>query len=122
MSGDASALIDKHIAGLGDWRGELMAQLRKTINSASPDLKEEWKWGIPVFSSNGNVCALGAFKESVKVNFFKGASLPDPKHLFNGGLEAKTSRSIDLQRGDRIDDAALKELVRAAVAANNKQR
>jgi len=122
MSGDASALIDKHIAGLGDWRGELMAKLRKTINSASPDLKEEWKWGIPVFSSNGNVCALGAFKESVKVNFFKGASLPDPKHLFNGGLEAKTSRSIDLQRGDRIDDAALKELVRAAVAANNKQR
>ena len=122
MSGDASALIDKHIAGLGDWRGELMAKLRKTINSASPDLKEEWKWGIPVFSSNGNVCALGAFKESVKVNFFKGASLPDPKHLFNGGLEAKTSRSIDLQRGDRIDDAALKVLVRAAVAANNKQR
>ena|SRR5438105_4287691 len=99
-----------------------MAKLRRTINSASPDLKEEWKWDTPVFSAKGNVCAIGAFKDSVKVNFFKGASLPDPKHLFNGGLEAKTSRSIDLRRGDRIDDASLKELVRAAVAANNRQR
>ena len=118
---EASKKIDQHIAGLGDWRGELMARLRKTITSADPSLQEEWKWETPVFVANGNVVALGAFKEAVKVNFFKGASLPDPQHLFNGGLEAKASRSIDLGKGANVNDAALKELVRAAVAANKKR-
>jgi len=118
MSQEASARIDKHIAGFTDWRGKQMARLRKVINSADPSLKEEWKWDIPLWSSNGNVCAIGAFKDHIKINFFKGASLADPHHLFNGGLEAKASRSIDLSQSDTVDEAALKELVRAAVARN----
>lgn len=121
MTAGASARIDQHIKGLGDWRGNLMARLRNVIRRADPSLEEEWKWDTPVFTSNGNVCALGAFKDSIKVNFFKGASLPDPKHLFNGGLDAKASRSIDLHKGDRLDEPAFKELVRAAVAANAKR-
>ena len=122
MPDSASALIDQHIAAHPDWRGKLMARIRKIINEADPSLKEDWKWGTPVFTANGNVCAIGAFKDSIKVNFFKGANLPDPKHLFNGGLDAKTSRSIDLTHGDAIDAAALKQLVRAAVAANAGKR
>ena len=122
MGTDASNRIDKYIASLGDWRGEMAARLRKVINSADSSLTEEWKWEIPVWSSNGSVCALGAFKDHLKVNFFKGASLPDPKHIFNGGLDAKTSRSIDLKNGDRVDEAALKELVRAAIAKNSARR
>jgi len=118
MSQEASARIDKHIAGFTDWRGKQMARLRKVINSADPSLKEEWKWDIPIWSSNGNVCAIGAFKDHIKINFFKGASLADPHHLFNGGLEAKASRSIDLSQSDTVDEAALKQLVRAAVARN----
>ena len=119
---EASKLIDQHIAGLTDWRGDLMARLRTIINKAEPSLKEEWKWDTPVFASNGNVCAMGAFKESVKVNFFKGASLPDPHHLFNGGLDAKASRSIDFAKGDRVNEKALQQLVRAAVAQNSGKR
>lgn len=122
MAADASKRIDQHIKSLGDWRGELMATLRKTITSADSSLTEEWKWETPVFTSHGNVVALGAFKEGVKINFFKGASLPDPHHLFNGGLDAKTSRTIDLKKGDRINETALKELVRAAVARNGGKR
>jgi hypothetical protein len=112
--------IDQHIAALKDWRGDLIARLRKVINSADPSLKEDWKWETPVWTANGNVCAIGAFKESVKINFFKGATLSDPHHLFNGGLDAKASRSIDLAQGHSINEAALKELVRAAVAKNAK--
>jgi hypothetical protein len=119
---EASKKIDQHIAGLGDWRGALMARLRKTITSADPGLQEEWKWDTPVFVANGNVVALGAFKDAVKVNFFKGAGLADPRHLFNGGLEAKASRSIDLGKGAKVDETALRDLVRAAVAANAKKR
>jgi hypothetical protein len=122
LATDASKRIDQHIQSLGDWRGEMMARLRKVITSADPSLAEEWKWETPVFSSNGNVVALGAFKEGLKINFFKGASLPDPHHLFNGGLDAKTSRTIDLKKGDRIDEPALKDLVRAAVAKNGAKR
>jgi len=122
LAADASKRIDQHIQSLGDWRGEMMAKLRKVITSADSSLAEEWKWETPVFSSNGNVVALGAFKEGLKINFFKGASLPDPHHLFNGGLDAKTSRTIDLKEGDRIDEPALKELVRAAVAKNGVKR
>ena len=118
MASDASGRIDQHIMSLGDWRGEMMSKLRKVITSADSSLTEEWKWETPVFSSNGNVVAMGAFKEGVKINFFKGASLPDPHHLFNGGLDAKTSRAIDLKKGDRINEPALKELVRAAAAKN----
>ena len=121
MSQEASARIDKHIAGFTDWRGKQMARLGKVINSADPSLKEEWKWDIPLWSSNGNVCAIGAFKDHIKINFFKGASLADPHHLFNGGLEAKASRSIDLSQSDTVDEAALKELIRAAVARNKSK-
>ena len=116
MSLNPSDLITKHIAGLKDWRGELMGRLRTTINKADPGLKEEWKWDTPVWSRNGNVCAIGAFKDSVKLNFLKGASLPDPHHLFNGGLDAKVSRSIDFHEGDPVDEPALRDLIRAAVA------
>ena len=119
MPSDASKLIDQRIKSLGDWRGESMAKLRAIITSADSSLVEEWKWDTAVFTSNGNVVALGAMKEGIKINFFKGASLPDPQHLFNGGLDAKTSRSIDLKKGDRINEPALKGLVRAAVAKNS---
>ena len=122
MSSNPSEQISKHIAGLKDWRGDVMARLRAAINKADPRLKEDWKWDIPVWIYNGNVCAIGAFKDKVKVNFFKGASLPDPHHLFNSGLDAKASRSIDLSKGDRIDEPALRELVRAAIAENVTKR
>ena len=118
MTQQPSELIDQHIAGLNDWRGERLARLRTVINAADPRLKEDWKWDIPIWTASGNVCALGAFKDSVKINFFKGASLPDPHGLFNGGLNAKASRSIDLAKGDQIDEAALQNLVREAVAQN----
>ena len=121
MAQPQSALIDRHIAGLQDWRGQLMARLRTVINKSDPSLKEDWKWDTPVWTSNGNVCAIGAFKDGVKLNFFKGASLPDPQGLFNGGLQAKASRSIDFREGDKINQPALTALVRGAVALNNKK-
>ena len=107
--------IDQQIADLPDWRGQRMADLRKIINEADPNLKEDWKWGTPVWTHNGNVVSLGAFKEHVKINFFKGASLADPNGLFNASLEAKATRSIDLCGNDRIDEQALQALIRAAV-------
>ena len=113
-----SELISAYIASIPDWRGRLLAQLRMTILEAAPDLAEEWKWDTPVFSHKGNVVAVGVFKDHVKLNFFKGASLKDPKKLFNAGLEAKTSRGIDIKEGNAIDESALKELIRAAVALN----
>jgi hypothetical protein len=122
MATDAAKRIDQHIQSLTDWRGEMMAKLRKIIMSSDSSLTEEWKWETPVFSSNGNVVALGAFKKGLKINFFKGASLPDPHHMFNAGLDAKTSRAIDLKEGDGINEPALKELVRAAVAKNGGRR
>jgi hypothetical protein len=116
---NASEQITKHIAGLADWRGKVIAQLRKTIRDAAPEATEEWKWNTPVWSQNGNVVAVGAFRDHIKVNFFKGASLDDAHDLFNAGLDAKASRAIDIHEGDRIDTTALKELVRAAVALNS---
>jgi len=110
--------ITSHINDLADWRGKMLARLRKLIHDAAPDLVEEWKWNTPVWSLNGNVVAVGAFRSQVKVNFFKGASLDDPHRLFNAGLEAKESRAIDIHEGDRIDEPGLKDLVRAAVALN----
>ncbi len=115
---NAGALIDARIAELADWRGKTMARLRKIINSADKELVEEWKWDTPVWSRGGLVCAIGAFKDHIGVNFFKGASLPDPHGLFNSGLDAKASRSIRIESDDKIDEGALKELVRAAVKQN----
>ena len=113
-----SQLIDKQIADLPDWRGEMLARLRKVIREADPKIAEEWKWSTAVWSHDGLVVAVGAFKDKLKVNFFQGASLPDPKKLFNSGLESKNSRGIDLKEGDAIDESALKTLVRAAIAHN----
>jgi hypothetical protein len=122
MTQSPSENIDRFIVGLADWRGDLISRLRALINEAEPALKEDWKWDTPVWSSNGNVCAVGAFKDSVKINFFKGANLPDPQGLFNGGLQAKASRSIDLAEDDSIDEGALQDLVRAAAAHNSVKR
>jgi len=110
--------IDQQIAETTDWRGKTMAQLRKLIHAADPSITEDWKWDTAVYVSKGNVVAVGTFKDHVKLNFFKGASIPDPKKLFNAGLEAKASRGIDFAEGDKLNEAALKELVRAAVAVN----
>jgi hypothetical protein len=110
--------IDNHIKELSDWRGKLLARLRKLILEAAPELTEEWKWDTPVWSYKGNVVAGGAFKDHIKLNFFKGASLKDASGLFNAGLDAKATRGIDFHEGDKIDEAALKELVREAVAYN----
>ena len=116
-----SEQIDKQISDLPDWRGQRMTALRKIINEADPNLQEDWKWGTPVWTNNGNVVSLGAFKEHVKINFFKGASLPDPRGLFNAGLDAKATRSIDLREDDPIDEQALQDLIRAAVNQNAKR-
>src|SRR6267143_2424158 len=119
---NASKLIDKQIADLGDWRDKVFARLRKTINAADPDIIEDWKWNTAVWNHDGMVCAVGGFKDHVKVNFFKGASLEDPRGLFNAGLEAKATRAIDFHEGDKIDEPALKSLVRAAIALNQKTK
>jgi len=110
--------IDNYINEMGDWRGKMIARLRKLILEAAPDLTEEWKWDTPVWSQKGNVVAAGVFKDHVKLNFFKGASLEDPNGLFNAGLEAKATRAIDIAEGEQINETALKELVRTAVAYN----
>jgi len=110
--------IDNYIKDLTDWRGKMITRLRKLILEAAPDLTEEWKWDTPVWSQKGNVVAAGVFKDHVKLNFFKGASLKDPNKLFNAGLDAKATRAIDLSEGDDINETALKELVREAVAYN----
>ena len=113
-----SQLITNHIAELSDWRGQRMVALRQLIHEVDPEIAEEWKWGTPVFTHKGMVCALGAFKDHVKVNFFKGADLPDPHKLFNAGLEAKGTRAIDFHEGDSVNKPSLKELIRAAVDRN----
>jgi len=118
VSMNPSRLIDQQSADLTDWRGKMMAKLRKIIHDADPEITEEWKWSTAVFSHNGLVLAVGAFKEAVKMNFFQGASLPDPHKLFNAGLEAKKTRAIDFHEGDEINGPALKDLIRAAVAHN----
>ena len=113
-----SQRITNHIAELADWRGNVLARLRKLILEADPDMVEEWKWETPVWSHSGNVAAAGAFQDHVKLNFFKGALLKDPHGLFNAGLEAKTTRAIDIHEHDKLNAPALKELIRAAVAQN----
>jgi hypothetical protein len=118
----ASQRINEYIGSFPDWRGKTLEAIRKTVLSASPKLAEEWKWGGPVWTSQGLVCAASAFKNHVKINFFRGASLKDPSHLFNAGLDAKTMRSIDFHEGDRVRQTALRAMVRAAVALNAAAR
>jgi hypothetical protein len=115
----ASTLIDKRIQELGDWRGETLAQVRKLIHDADPDIVEEWKWmGTPVWSHAGIVCTGESYKKVVKLTFAKGAALPDPAGLFNSSLEGNVRRAIDIHEGEKVNAAALKNLVRAAVALN----
>ena len=115
---NASEQIDQYIAGISDWRGEMLARIRQLVLESDVDIAEEWKWGSPVWSHNGLVCSASAFKDHVKINFFQGAVLADPDKLFNAGLEAKKTRAIDFHEGDSINESALKELVRRAVAHN----
>ena len=118
---EASEKIDNQIAELGDWRGELLARVRQLVLGAVPGLAEEWKWDSPVWAYHGNVVSAGTFKDHVKLNFFKGASLDDPHGLFNAGLDAKKTRAIDIHDGDTLDGAALQELIRAAAALNENK-
>jgi hypothetical protein len=114
-------LIDAKIEQLGDWRGEMLAKVRAIIHEADPDILEEWKWrGTPVWSHGGIVCTGESYKKIIKMTFAKGASLPDPRGLFNSSLEGNVRRAIDIEEGGQVDAAALKELIRAAVAANLK--
>ena len=113
-----SKLIDNKIKDLADWRGKILVQLRKLIHEADPKITEEWKWSTPVWSHDGLVCAVGIFKDKVKFNFFQGAQLMDSGKLFNSGLEAKATRSIDFYEGDKVDIKELKSLIRVAVAYN----
>jgi len=110
--------ITNYIAELSDWRGEMIARIRKLVLEVAPDLREEWKWDTPVWSQKGNVLAAGAFKDHVKLNFFKGVFLDDPHGLFNAGLDAKATRAIDFSEGESVDETALKELIRTAVDYN----
>jgi hypothetical protein len=119
----ASAKITERIQELGDWRGETLARVRRLIHAADPDIQEEWKWmGTPVWSHDGGVCTGESYKQVVKLTFFRGASLKDPTKLFNASLEGNTRRAIDLREGERINEAAFKQLIRAAVAANSAAR
>ncbi len=114
-----SELIDARIEDLGDWRGEMLSRLRALIKQADPDVAEEWKWrGTPVWSHNGLICTGETYKNVVKMTFAKGASLKDPSGLFNSSLEGNVRRAIDFHEGDKVDAAALKALIRAAVALN----
>jgi hypothetical protein len=117
--GDTPAqLIDARIAELGDWRGEALARLRELIKEADPEVVEEWKWRNPVWSHDGIICTGESYKKAVKMTFAKGASLDDPTGLFNSSLGGNTRRAIDIHEGEEIDEEALKDLIRAAVALN----
>src|SRR5262249_47451397 len=119
----ASALIDERIKELGDWRGKMLARVRKIIHAADSEIVEEWKWmGTPVWSHGGIVCTGETYKNVVKMTFAKGAALKDPSGLFNSSLEGKVRRAIDIHEGDKVDEAALKDLIRAAVALNLKDK
>src|ERR1700727_1898921 len=117
-----SLLIDAKIAELGDWRGEMLIRLRALIKEADPDVVEEWKWrGVPVWSHDGLICTGETYKAVVKMTFAKGASLKDPSRLFNSSLEGNTRRAIDFREGEKIDEKALKTLIRAAVTLNKSK-
>jgi len=118
-----SQLIDARIKELGDWRAETLARIRALIKQADPDVVEEWKWrGVPVWSHAGIICTGETYKSVVKMTFAKGASLEDPSGLFNSSLEGNTRRAIDVREGDKIDEKALKALIRAASALNTSAR
>ena len=127
MSESASERIDHKITELDDWRGETLSRMRKLIKQADPQVVEEWKWakatspGVPVWSHDGGICTGETYKSVVKLTFFKGASLPDPAGLFNSSLEGNVRRAIDIREGETIDEAALAQLVRDAVALNEKR-
>lgn len=119
MSRTLGELIDERIAELGDWRGETLARVRALIHEAVPDVVEEWKWrGVPVWYRDGMLCTGESYRDYVKVTFAKGARLDDPAGLFNASLDGNTRRAIDIREGDELDEAAFRELMRAAVAAN----
>jgi hypothetical protein len=124
---DVSHRIDERIAEFGDWRGDVLATVRGIITSADPDVVEEWKWakatspGVPVWSHDGIICTGEVYKSAVKLTFMKGASLPDPRGLFNSSLEGKTRRAIDIKEGDTIDKTGLAALIKAAVALNTSK-
>jgi hypothetical protein len=127
-SADASRNITKRIQELGDWRSETLARVRQLIHDADPEIEEEWKWakpaspGTPVWSHDGIVCTGETYKQVVKLTFARGASLDDPQKLFNSSLEGSTRRAIDIREGETLNDAAFKELIRSAVAANSAGR
>jgi hypothetical protein len=117
-----SRLIDARIEELGDWRGEMLSRIRTLVKEADPDVVEEWKWrGVPVWSHDGMICTGETYKNVVKMTFAKGAALKDPSGLFNSSLEGNTRRAIDFHEGEKIDEKALKALVRAAVALNESR-
>ena len=117
----ASAFIDEKIKELGDWRGKMLAKVRQIIHQAAPEIVEEWKWrGTPVFSHGGIVCTGETYKNAVKLTFAKGAALKDPSRLFNSSLEGNVRRAIDIHEGEKVEEGALKDLIRAAVALNLK--
>src|SRR6266568_844361 len=119
----ASAFIDAKINELGDWRGKMLAKMRRIIHAADPEIVEEWKWmGTPVFSHSGIVCTGETYKNVVKMTFAKGAALEDPSGLFTSSLDGNVRRAIDFREGDKVDEAALKDLIRAAVALNLKPK
>ena len=121
---NASEQVDQRIKELGDWRGQTLAEVRRIITEADPDIVEEWKWvkptnpGVPVWSHNGGICTGETYKNAVKLTFYKGASLEDRTGLFNSSLEGKVRRAIDIKEGEKIDEKALKSIVREAVALN----
>jgi len=125
---NASKLIDDRIRELGDWRGETLSEVRAIIKDADPDIVEEWKWvkatnpGTPVWSHNGGICTGESYKNVVKLTFFKGAALDDPSGLFNSSLDGKVRRAIDIKENEKINQAALKKLIREAVALNLKSK
>jgi hypothetical protein len=118
IEGSPSQLIDARIKELNDWRGETLARIRALIKQADPEVVEEWKWKVPVWSHGGIICTGETYKKAVKMTFAKGASLPDPSGLFNASLEGNTRRAIDFHEGDEIDEKALKVLILTAVALN----
>jgi hypothetical protein len=125
---NASKLIDKRIRELGDWRGKTLSKVRGVIKEADPDIVEEWKWvkptnpGTPVWSNNGGICTGETYKNVVKLTFFKGAALNDPSGLFNSSLDGKVRRAIDIKENDKVNEDALKNLIREAVALNLKSK
>lgn len=124
IRGDAASdLIDGKIRELGDWRGQTLEKVRQLIKEADPEVVEEWKWmGTPVWSHSGDICTGESYKNVVKLTFSKGASLKDPSRLFNSSLDGKVRRAIDIHEGDKIKEAALKDLIRAAVALNLERK